>query len=191
MRRTFLITLILAAVGLTACGPKGPFYLNQNFKDYVVYNPGSYWVYHDMNSGLKDCVVAISNNYSMVILEGAGLAEKEQSVVSSYSATYGDSIFKVTGESNGPESSCGFGADSNNVLYAYFGYPYNTKDYGSYYLFNGGPDSIRINNKIYRDVISFTDTDQQKTVYWSRHTGIIKATSRGKTWVLDTCVVNQ
>ena len=67
MKRAVLSLIVFLSLGCmcstcVSCEPDGPtYYMDQEFKDYIVYPQGSYWVYEEMSSGQIDTVKIYSS----------------------------------------------------------------------------------------------------------------------------------
>ncbi len=190
----FLLILTVFLGSLEACGPVHEFDLDQNFKDFVYYSPGSYWIYRDSANHLnKDSVIVLTNTYK--IKEGGEKPTKTQTLSTHYYSSR-DSIYVIDGEPDvyGHMELSGLGdygyLDTIASINYFFADPSTSPDVGYPYSLTF-PGTIKIKNTVYKDVEKFTVPRYNKTVYWSRHVGVIKSTYRGITWELDTCSAKQ
>jgi len=188
----FLLVFLLCFAG---CGPVPEYNFSQNFKDYVHYSSGSYWIYRDsMNPLTKDSVIIQTNTYN-VKAGGGGKPSKTQTLSTRYYSSR-DSIYLIDGEYNryGDKDTPGYGDDgyidttaSINYFFDDQNNPYDVvKPYSV-----SGPASLKVKNTVYNDVLKFTAPNYNKTVFWSKHIGVIKSIYRGITWELDTFIVKQ
>ncbi len=195
MKRIFVI-LIVFLVSLSGCKPVPETDFDQNFKDYVYYSPGSYWIYRDSVNHLnKDSVVIVNNTYNIKEEDAAGLPAKVQVLTSRYYSSK-DSVYTIDGQYNhyGDKDLPGLGDYGDMDTAAsinYFFVDPNNNSYSSPPYSVSGPASLKVKNTVYNDVLKFKVPDYNKTVYWSKHIGVIKSIYRGITWELDTCVVKQ
>ena len=192
--KRFLIIMQAFALILSGCGPVVEIDLNQNFKDFVCYSPGSYWIYRDSSNYLnKDSVVILANTYK--IKEGGEKPTKVQTISTRYYSSK-DSIYTIDGEANVYGQSdipglgdCGYMDTTASVNYFFVdpnGNPYGGNSYSLSW-----PGTLKVKNTVYQNVQKYTIPDYKKTVYWSKHVGVIKSIYRGTTWELDTFVVKQ
>ena len=194
MKPVFAI-LFLFLIGLSGCTPVGEADIDQNVKDYVSYAPGSYWIYRDSaNHSIKDSVTVISNIFSLIPGGGGKPSPKQQILKTKYFSSR-DSFYLIDGEDGygygyadiKGYDDIGEDIDTSTTINYFFNEPY-APSIGN---FIPGPDSLKVKNTIYKNVYQFSIPQWNRTVFWSRHIGVIKSITRGKTWELDTCAVKQ
>jgi hypothetical protein len=154
--------------------------------DYVEYAPGSFWIYRDsVKPANKDSVAIIANNISWT--GHVTWARSQAIAVTCFSSIDGTQIFH--GISSGNDNFAY--RDTTGTIYYEFQFPFKGSDAINNFDFTPCPDTMTVRNKQYRDVVEFHNDAQKKTVFWSKHVGVIKSFSNGKVWELDTCVVQQ
>ncbi len=90
MKTCRLISLfIIALLILTACGKNdkeySTYYLSQEYKDYVVYKVGSYWIYEDSASKSVDSIylynqeIKMHNGNQKINYNAEGISENKTS----------------------------------------------------------------------------------------------------------------
>lgn len=71
--RNLLYLIICYALGLSSCGPndevKPTYYIDQDTKDFCIFNVGSWWVYQDSASGQRDTVTILANSNILFTIE--------------------------------------------------------------------------------------------------------------------------
>jgi|ERR1017187_4537284 hypothetical protein len=191
----FLVPIfILILSGFSGCS-NWTIDFDQNFKDYVVYSPGSYWIYRDSaNSSNVDSVALTSYTYGQIRVGDKG-QDYQQTLSVTYYSTKDKSFteYGVPGVYGNPYINITMNAISDTSTSIYFSFldPFNGDILADGYV--PYPNPMKIKNTVYTNVVEFRDTDphSNKTVYWAKHVGIIKSVSRGIVWELDTCVVRQ
>jgi hypothetical protein len=170
----FLILAIICCIAAD-CGKdndKPTYYMPQDFKDYVMYPVGSYWIYEDSVSGDIDSIYLLS--YETYIFETGhsssfNYERLEQTFYSSYwlKQCLGISMVEY---------------NTNPLIYIYkglLGYYFGDCNvgtniqHGEYLAYS---DSLKINNKWYKTVKCFSYTYNQKfsKYYWSKDIGGIR-----------------
>ncbi|MBI4647496.1 MAG: hypothetical protein HY738_13130 [Bacteroidia bacterium] len=210
MKNTILIIIFLVCISAECCKEKESptYYMPQEFKDYVVFPQGSYWIYEDSISEKMDSIIL--QTQTTKILEPPSYNDwgynYECLVDWVYSSYKNQTIFRE-GKYNE------YIANNKNNSYIYYTGSYTGSfsplfisniaigkgsDGLIYELFN---DSIIINDNLYKDVKVFSTIGQYNNsfflrTYYSRHIGLIKViitktdTSGTKVWELKKYHIN-
>lgn len=163
---------------------KPTYYMPQEFKDFILYSEGSYWIYEDSITGNTDSIYL--SNYNINIAEPSHFDYKyeklEQNFYSSFSieSQYRAETWLLQLE--------------DPSLYEYTGYGYygGNKDANIEYISNF--DSLNIKGVWYKDVKCIYNYDGNITYYyWVKYIGIIKKEDKfnNQNWQLIKYHINQ
>ena len=95
--RSYILISFLLLIFVQSCRePELPtYYMPQEFKDYVVFPVGSYWVYKDSVSGVLDTVTLQEQTFSIVEVD---IGYKVERVVQTYYYSIKDSQYLALSE---------------------------------------------------------------------------------------------
>jgi len=177
-----LFILIISILFLAAdCNKKPTYYMPQEFKDYVIYPVGSYWVYEDSISGNIDSIYLIDYKIYIFDTEHAyyfKYERLEQNFYSSYNNHLRARSWLTTDDPS---------------FYVYRGYGYYTmrKNGNIEYIINY--DSLKILDEWYKNVYCVYNYANDKTYYyWVKHIGLIKKENvdSSENWLLKSYHIN-
>ena len=204
MKKAKSVLIILSALCFSVtCAKKEKeyptYYLGQEYKDYVVYKTGSYWIYEDSASKIIDSVCLYKQN--IIINEGnqkvnynsEGLTENK------YSSLYDTLIFGggIPTEGKGPVYNEIRLNDFIHINTNYFDGKigeYASNNISS--IYDSQKDSILYKIK-FLDVKVFKNIQQQfsyqpQKTYYARHVGLVrKELFNGQVWNLIRYKVSQ
>jgi hypothetical protein len=152
----------------------------QEFKDYVDFPVGSYWVYEDSVSGIKDSIYLYQRNLTIYDFERnyCYYEKLEQNFYSSYN--------------NHLRAQSWLDVDDPS-FYEYSGYGYFTlrKNFNVVYIINY--DSLKILDEWYKNVHCIYNYPNNKIYYyWVKHIGLIKKENvdSSENWLLKSYHIN-
>ncbi|MBX9851906.1 MAG: hypothetical protein K2X86_09120 [Cytophagaceae bacterium] len=185
--------------------PKPTTYLDQEFKDYMFYPDGSYWVYEHESMGWEDSVYLYSQ--ILDIEKQPSIENDYERITLRYSSSFHLDTFFVDG--NAAHLPIGRPCFSyirfkSNFLAVNIPF-FSKRDTGSVYKYNDNIsstytayyDSLEILNKYYYKVKMFEmtgslDNRLPKKIFHSEKTGIIrKELFNGQIWNLKRHFINQ
>ncbi|MGB4665073.1 MAG: hypothetical protein WBH72_01995, partial [Bacteroidales bacterium] len=150
------------------------------FKDYVDFPVGSYWVYEDSVSGIKDSIYLYQRNLTIYDFERnyCYYEKLEQNFYSSYN--------------NHLRAQSWLDVDDPS-FYEYSGYGYFTlrKNFNVVYIINY--DSLKILDEWYKNVHCIYNYPNNKIYYyWVKHIGLIKKENvdSSENWLLKSYHIN-
>jgi hypothetical protein len=213
LKLTLIIFSLSAITALHSCKPEPPdppptelgFFALGEAKDYVYFKPGTWWVYQNTRTGLRDSIVV---TFSLLdTLEGTSkkwhYTDEIFNVRShSYSNGYNYSLYKRQGPVEVTDQPENFIIPTLERSEPYEGelepfyYPFNFKGY-KYCL--GIKDTMTINGKVYKDVaVFFIRTDGTEPLplkhkpakyYWARNFGLVQKDLFDSKFLGDTSVL--
>jgi hypothetical protein len=161
------------------------YYIPQEFKDYVVFPVGSYWVYKDSVSGVLDTVTLQEQTFSITEID---LGYKEERLSQTYYYSIKDTLYMAISEFDE------FGQifqyrDYWNFFFVYANIGYTSWNDISVVSYS---DSMTVNGVPYLDVycISRPSLGTKYYYYWSDEIGLIKKTDIASVWELVNYNVN-
>jgi len=207
-RVLFLLSITVLTFLLQNCGPKEDtrptIYMDQTSIDFCVFDVGSWWIYEEVVTGLRDTIEVTYVNRS--IIDDHRFGVKHDGYFSKYASTVHDEIKKSSGVSvfnpqfvYSQESFGEFPYLYNDLCYT------NSIDSSEVFKKSDGQkiqfwDSLtqlKVGNHEFKDVRIFENSiglysSYQKTIYWARHVGKIKIKrADGTTWNLIDYKVTQ
>ena len=154
--------------------------MQHEFKDYVDFPVGSYWVYEDSVSGIKDSIYLYQRNLTIYDFERnyCYYEKLEQNFYSSYN--------------NHLRAQSWLDVDDPS-FYEYSGYGYFTlrKNFNVVYIINY--DSLKILDEWYKNVHCIYNYPNNKIYYyWVKHIGLIKKENvdSSENWLLKSYHIN-
>jgi hypothetical protein len=173
-----LISLLLSVIGCKE-KEKPTFYMPQDFKDYVIFPIGSYWIYQDSISGVID-----STNLQLrtsTMLDENDFPYICEYIIEQVYHSYDNYTYHNTGKINDYISNY---SENNSYVYLQsdpifisnveIGVSSGNLKYENFY------DSLIINNTSFKDVKVFSSNESfgnipfSRTYYYSRFIGLIK-----------------
>ncbi|MBX9851905.1 MAG: hypothetical protein K2X86_09115 [Cytophagaceae bacterium] len=208
--KLFRHSYILLSFLLFGCPPKKEeprltTYLDQEFKDYMFYPDGSYWVYEHESMGWEDSVYLYSQ--LLAIEEPHNLSNNYERIVLRYGSTFNLDTFHIIGHAR--DLPIGRPCYSNILFTSNFlavNIPFFSKrDIGYVFEYNENInstytayyDSLEILSKYYYKVKVFemtgsSDSRLPKKIFHAEKTGIIrKELFNGQIWNLKRHFINQ
>jgi len=197
----FLVAIVLLTVACVKKETVYPtYYFGQEYRDYVIYKPGSYWIYEKVGSGEIDSVYLYKQNRnidyatSKINYNSESISEKKTS------SLYGTLSFggRLVSE-NGMGEYTNFPV-SNYVLsnVDYFDGKINqTALEAPYTLYIEKRDSIQFTDKRFFEVKIFENmkeiySSQPHKTYYAKHVGLVrKELFNGEVWNLIRYKVSQ
>ncbi|MDI6832759.1 MAG: hypothetical protein QMD02_02790 [Bacteroidales bacterium] len=183
MKSKFLLFILIISILFLAsgCKKKPTYYMLQEFKDYVMYPVGSYWVYEDSISGNIDSINLI--DYKIYIFDPehtcyCNYEKLEQNFYSSYN--------------NHLHAQSWLDMDDPS-FYEYSGYGYFTmrKTWNVEYIIKY--DSLKILDEWYKNVYCiYTYAKNKIYYYWVKNIGVIKKENvdSSENWLLKSYHIN-
>ena len=176
-----LLILIISILFLaSSCKKKPTYYMPQEFKDYVDFPVGSYWVYEDSVSGIKDSIYLYGRNLTIYELNNfyCNCEKLEQNFYSSYNNHLRAQSWLISDDPS---------------FYVYRGYGYYTmrKNGNVEYIINY--DSLKIIDEWYKNVYCIYNYANDKTYYyWVKYIGLIKKENAdsSENWLLKSYHIN-
>jgi len=168
----YLFILIISILCLaSSCKKKPTYYMPQEFKDYVDFPVGSYWIYEDSVSGIKDSIYLYGRNLTIYECEYnyCNYEKLEQNFYCLYwQQCSGISMVE----------------EIDPLIYTYIGplgYYFGDCNVGTN-VYNGEYlayyDSLNINNKWYKEVKCFCRNNigwnNDLIYYWAKDIGVIR-----------------
>ena len=182
MKVTKILFLILAIICCLAssCKKRPTYYMPQEFKDYVDFPVGSYWVYEDSVSGIKDSIYLYGRNLTIYECEHnyCNYEKLEQNFYSSYNNHLRAQSWLISD-------------DTSFYVYSGYGYYAMRKNCNVEYIINY--DSIKIIDEWYKNVYCIYNYANDKTYYyWVKHIGLIKKENvdSSENWLLKSYHIN-
>lgn len=178
--RILLILLLPLLLGSNCCKKnKKTYYMDQEFKDYIVFNSGSYWVYQDsLDSSKIDSVTLTSQEIEIVEtkhfdFDYEAIYQNYYSTKSTY-LTNGNVIGGELDKTNLSSYIFSIGGITHFFSQASIGEINDVELLYENYL-----DSININNNAFNKVKIFKFQEDYisnypEKIYYSSHVGIIK-----------------
>lgn len=199
----FCILLVLPCLALE-CNPdkdeeeKPTYYMSEEFKDYVLFPEGSWWVYENQR-GQTDTLKIIWQE-KKVINSRKFSSKVEGFQHHLYSSYFKDTLFGGGQAPFGGEGQIGYNRGLKyNTSYQFF----TAKDTGDTYYYNSKEakyireiDTFCIKKIVYKDVKVFKTfqkkyPQQPKRIYWAKDVGIIKKVLFDSTvWKLKNYHIN-
>lgn len=162
--------LLLVLLGLGAC--EGPYencpkhYFSNDFKEYVVFNAGSKWVYEDSSSDIRNEINILNSKLTFKDrCDSKGEPEEILDQQCTISYFFNDTVKNVSAMANSLHYGYYF-----PMAGQYFDNPHRTNNFHL--------DSILIRGKIYKDLMVFIEpvnTYTSNRFYWSRKVGLVKS----------------
>jgi hypothetical protein len=150
------------------------YYFSDTYKSYVIYNPGSYWVFSDTVNNKIDSMRLLSQTITFNDHCDYN-SESEELLYQEFSTSVfngNDTIVKIFGHASAQ--------DYNSFWWAPAGY---FSDYAAIVQQYTFLDSLKINDKWFKDVRVFKSGDHE--AYWAKNIGLIKKSVKLK-WSNDT-----
>lgn len=176
--KTLLLLAIawLLIIGTNCKKEKPTYYMPQEFKDYVMFPEGSYWIYEDSITGNIDSIFLLESNTLIFNFDKNGL-KYEKLIQSFFSSQMID--IQLKGESYLWVSDAKF---------------YEYQGPGKFLLYGQGItyDSLNIMNQIYYNVYMPKSENNwiDAEFYWVKHVGLIKKKYNNKNWILKSYYIN-
>jgi len=176
-----LLILIISILFLASgCKKKPTYYMPQEFKDYVDFPVGSYWIYEDSVSGIKDSIYLYGRNLTIYEFEQNyfNYERLEQNFYSSYN-------------NHLRAQSCLFSDDPSFYEYSGYGYYAMRKNWNVEYIIKY--DSLKILDEWFKNVYCiYTYVDNKIYYYWVKHIGLIKKENAdsSENWLLKSYHIN-
>ena len=182
MKVTKILFLILAIICCLAssCKKRPTYYMPKEFKDYVDFPVGSYWIYEDSVSGIKDSIYLYGRNLTIYELNNfyCNCEKLEQNFYSSYNNHLRAQSWLISD-------------DPSFYVYSGYGYYAMRKNCNVEYIINY--DSIKILDEWYKNVYCIYNYANDKTYYyWVKHIGLIKKENvdSSENWLLKSYHIN-
>lgn len=170
----FFALLCATIVYLQSCNEEDypTYYMDEDFKDYVMHPVGSYWIYEDSISGAIDSVILLDQQVGIYTRrEGDPYYNFEELVQTFYTSYFNrQKIESIEVVSVDPLRYYYYGR--GHYFTNYFigdSLEVNNNDYVHYKAFYG---SLEINNENFYDVKVITGGF---TFYWAKNIGLIRA----------------
>jgi hypothetical protein len=216
MKPWFLYWCVLIVLSMSSCYKRhypalATIYLSQEFKDYAVFQPGSYWIYQDSANA--------SSTDSIILTTHTDLFQPQENLIPPFEY-FNDLLWSSKDWYVPANGGCGLGPDSNSICY----YSVDSANIGysnEYTFFTGTKpgskiepddilyysqflDSMSINGIQYKNVkvfkvdlssvasLSLLNKAKVYEIYWAKNVGVIKSkTSTGRVWMLKRYSVKQ
>jgi len=182
----FLILAIICCIAAD-CGKdndKPTYYMPQDFKDYVMYPVGSYWIYEDSVSGDIDSIYLIMNEIKIFEPPHSDfLYERLEGYYYSFYLNkefWGGTQLDVSIFEFRTWPGYGYYFNNSNI-----GYSIQDGKYLKYY------DSLEINGKYYYNVKCILKYSSNIQYFWSKNIGLIKKEIPDSiNWLLKSYYIN-
>jgi len=188
--KNFILIVSLTIFISTTCKKKQPppyVPMTQEFKDYIYFKEGTYWVYKDSINGALDSILVLNDTIKFKpwagIIKG-GVAEVEfyaETFEYDVKSFYDDTIYKYNGGviTSNADNNCAC-QDAHKGSERIFLYKLNVGQKQNSIKLTSVYDSLKLKNKYFYDVSRFVITDgfassiPIKVFYISKNQGIIK-----------------
>jgi len=155
----------------------------QEFKDYVVFPVGSYWIYEDSLSNNVDSLYLTSVDIHIQEIEKSNYFHEEM-----FQYFYSSQNNKLTARTR---------RFSSNNIYEYYGYGYYFDITKGQTNCTGGTlyakyDSLKVLNVWYKDVVCIKGNGMPRFYYWVKNIGLIKKENAdsSENWLLKSYHIN-
>ncbi len=182
MKTKFYLFILMISILFLAsnCKKKPTYYMPQEFKDYVDFPVGSYWVYEDSVSGIKDSIYLYGRN--LTIYEPDNFYFKCEELEQNFYSSYNNELRAY---------SCLLIDDPSFYEYCGYGY-YTTKaNWNVEYIINY--DSLKILDEWFKNVYCiYTYAKNKIYYYWVKNIGVIKKENAdsSENWLLKSYHIN-
>ena len=203
-RAKFIIIILSALCFFVTCVKKETvyptYYFGQEFRDYVIYKPGSYWIYQELATGEIDSIYLykqsfyINKSTQKIDYNYEGISESKISSLHDTLTYSGNVLGKNPCGEYKAITVNGFVNSNVNYFEGEIGYSALT---ASYTFYTEKKDSIEFNKlkffevKIFENAMQIFSNQPFKT-YYSKHVGLVRTELfNGQVWNLIRYKVSQ